>query len=123
MLASFKIFVADISKGTFYGGTQSLGLASPELGWQSHYKEALAGQGIDTYFVPSFSDSSVAPSDMYNTLPVADGLSSWDSAWPWASEGKASLSDATDKEYLAAAKAAKKTFMMRLWLLSVLYPD
>jgi glucan endo-1,3-alpha-glucosidase len=50
---------------------------------------------------------------MYNTFPVADGHMSWDSAWPWASGGKANVSCDIDEQYLAAAKAVKKTYMMR----------
>jgi glucan endo-1,3-alpha-glucosidase len=100
--------------GTFYGGTLTFGLPLPQLGWQANYKQALGRQGINTYFVPSFSDSSNTPSDMYDAYPVVDGLFSWDSAWVWASDGKANLNCAVDEQYIAAAKAAKKTFMMRL---------
>jgi len=97
---------------TFRGGDLTFGHPTPQLGWHANYKQSLSGHGIDTYFVPSFSDSSVPPSEMYDAYPVADGLFSWESAWPWASEGRAKLNCTTDDDYMAAAKAVKKTFMM-----------
>jgi glucan endo-1,3-alpha-glucosidase len=67
---------------TFYGGNLAFGTASPQIGWDTNYRQALAASGIDTYFVPCFSDNYGASSkNMYNTFPVADGLFSWDSAW------------------------------------------
>ena len=91
----------------------TFGQSSPQDGWQINYKQALASQGINTYFIPAFSDSSTPPSNMYEAFPVVDGHMSWDSSWPWASDGKANVSCDIDEQYLAAAKEAKKTYMMR----------
>jgi hypothetical protein len=104
--------VANSRPGTFYGGTLTFGQSLPEDGWYINYKQALKSQGIETYFVPAFSDSPVAPSDMYNTFPAANGLMSWDSAWPYVSEGKVRVSSAVDRQYMAAAEDSQKTFMM-----------
>jgi hypothetical protein len=108
-----RLNIANSNLGTFWGGCLTFGQSSPQIGWQINYKQALAEQGINTYFVPAFSDSPTAPSDMYSAFPVADGLMSWDSAWPWAADGKANVSCTTDEQYMAAAEAAGKTFVMR----------
>jgi glucan endo-1,3-alpha-glucosidase len=109
-----KSFIAESHTGTFYGSTLTFGQSSPQNGWHVNYKQALSRQGINTYFIPAFSDSSIPPSDMYNAFPVVNGIMSWDSAWPWASDGKANVSCTVDQQYMTAAKEAKKTFMMRL---------
>lgn len=97
---------------TFYGGTLTFGASSPQIGWNENYKQALAASGIKTYFVPCFSDSSVAPSSLYDTFPVADGLFSWDTAWPYVGDGKVNVSSSVDQQLQTAAKAAKKAYMM-----------
>lgn len=99
--------------GTFYGGTETFGKASPQIGWNEDYKNGLAALGIKTYFVPCFTDSAVAPSSLYTTFPVADGQFSWDSAWPFVGQGKINVSSSVDQQILTAAKSAKKTYMMR----------
>lgn len=84
-------------------------------GWQKHYKDALAGLNppITTFFAPDFSNSPISPTDKYNTFPVVDGLFNWESAWPAVSEGRVNVSSEVDQEYLAAARAAGKPYMMR----------
>lgn len=94
----------------------TFGTPTAQDGWQSKFKQALAAKNIQVYFVPGFSDATVngvGASDMYKKFPVANGLFSWDSAWPYASDGKAKVSSSVDQQYLSAAKGPKKTYMMR----------
>jgi glucan endo-1,3-alpha-glucosidase len=82
-------------------------------GWQYNFKDVLSAQGIDVYFVPSFSDSNIAPTEIFSTFPVADGFFSWDTAWPWASEGKVNVDSTLDMEYHLTAASLGQTYMMR----------
>lgn len=95
---------------TFYGGTLDFGYDTVNDGWQALYTDALSAKGISTYFVPAFSDSTVAPEDMYSAFPVADGLFNWDS-WANATVG-AVVEAGTDLDYMAGAAAADKSFIM-----------
>ncbi|KZF21197.1 glycoside hydrolase family 71 protein, partial [Xylona heveae TC161] len=97
---------------TFYGGNLNFGESSPNAGWQIHYRDALLADGIDTYFVPSFCDNSNGPNNFFENYPVVDGVMGWDSAWVPSSAGKTSVSDSIDKQYIAGARAANKTYMM-----------
>jgi glucan endo-1,3-alpha-glucosidase len=97
--------------GTFSGGSLTFGAPTPTLGWQAQYHDALGALGIKTYFVPTFLDTSVAPSDFFNAYPSVDGQFNWNS-WSWISEGKVQVSDVADQQYHDAAIAAGKTFMM-----------
>lgn len=113
LLDSAPEIYTDNHQGTFYGGTLTFGASSPQIGWDENYKQALSASGIETYFVPCFSDNPGTPSSLYNTFPFVDGLFSWDSAWPYVGEGKVNVSSSVDEEFQTAAKAAKKTYMMR----------
>lgn len=124
---SFSISPASLLRlisipGTFYGGTLTFGDSSLQDGWNTNYKEALAAKGITTYFVPSFTDAVInagmAPSDIYTSFPAADGIFSWDTAWPFPADGKANVSSAVDEEFVTAAKSAGKTYMMAYVLAS-----
>jgi glucan endo-1,3-alpha-glucosidase len=96
---------------TFYGGTLTFGEATPDVGWQRHYHDQLAAQGVNTYFVPSFSDAATKGSEFFDAFPNVDGVMNWDSV-AWESEGKNEVSSAEDEAYIQGAVAAKKTFMM-----------
>lgn len=97
---------------TFYGGTANFGEDNPNDGWQIHFKDALEDQGVETYFVPAFSDATNASSDFFSSFPVVDGAMSWDTAWPAQESGLVNVSSEIDQEYLDGAHDVDKTFMM-----------
>ncbi|KAI0654666.1 glycoside hydrolase [Cubamyces menziesii] len=101
---------------TFDGGAKSFGASSPNAGWQSQLKDALAADGINPFFVPDFDDYGGATYDanFFNNYPVVDGVMSWESAWPEVSEGLVNVSSAKDQTALANAHAAGKVYMMPL---------
>lgn len=99
---------------TFYGGTLTFGANSPNAGWQKYYKDALSAEGIETYFVPSFSDNLNGATKFFTNFPVVDGVMSWDSAWPWTGETDTNVTTSVDQQYLSGAQAAGKTFMMAI---------
>lgn len=100
---------------TFDGGAKSFGASSPGAGWQTQFKNVLAGQGINPFFVPDFDDYGGATYDasFFQNYPVVDGVFSWEAAWPEVNEGVVNVSSAKDQAGLQAAHAAKKVYMMR----------
>ncbi|KAI0720253.1 glycoside hydrolase [Cerioporus squamosus] len=101
---------------TFDGGAKSFGASSPNAGWQSQFKDALASSGINPFFVPDFDDYGGATYDatFFSNYPVVDGVLSWEAAWPQESEGTANVSSAKDQVAIQAAHAAGKVYMMPL---------
>ncbi|KAI0636141.1 glycoside hydrolase [Trametes polyzona] len=101
---------------TFNGGSKSFGASSPNAGWQSRFKDVLAAEGINPFFVPDFDDYGGAAYDanFFRNYPVVDGVLGWESAWPQVSEGVANVSSAKDQTALSAAHAAGKVYMMPL---------
>ncbi|KAI0759582.1 glycoside hydrolase [Trametes elegans] len=99
---------------TFNGGAKSFGAGSPNQGWQTQFKDALAADGISPFFVPDFDDYGGAEYDaaFFNNYPVVDGVMGWESAWPQVSEGVANVSSAKDQTALTNAHAAGKVYMM-----------
>jgi glucan endo-1,3-alpha-glucosidase len=63
---------------TFAGEGVTFGQDNCNDGWQVAVKDVLAGEGIDIYFVPSWS--AFDPSTVYQSNPVVDGLFCW-TAW------------------------------------------
>lgn len=100
--------------GTFWGATLCFGHSTPNEGWQREYREALHADGIETYFVPSFSNAESGPHHFFEQFPVVDGVMNWE-CWPWPSDGKKSVAAKLDESYLRQARRAGKTFMMSLW--------
>ncbi len=100
---------------TFDGGAKSFGASSPNAGWQSQLKDALASSGINPFFVPDFDDYGGAAYDaaFFGNYPVVDGVLSWEAAWPEVNEGTANVSSAKDQVAIQAAHAAGKVYMMR----------
>ena len=100
---------------TFDGGAKSFGASSPGAGWQAQFKDVLASQGINPFFVPDFDDFGGATYDtnFFNDYPVVDGVFSWESAWPEIGEGLVNVSSAKDQAGLQAAHDAGKLYMMR----------
>ncbi|TFK94672.1 glycoside hydrolase family 71 protein [Polyporus arcularius HHB13444] len=101
---------------TFDGGAKSFGASSPNAGWQSQLKDALASSGINPFFVPDFDDYGGATYDaaFFSNYPVVDGVLSWEAAWPEVNEGTANVSSAKDQVAIQAAHAAGKVYMMPL---------
>ncbi|KAI9745455.1 MAG: hypothetical protein M1818_000989 [Claussenomyces sp. TS43310] len=98
---------------TFYGGNLQNGYSSPNAYWQAKYRDALADLNMPTYFVPSFSDSSsTSASNFFANYPVVDGNFDWDASWPWAGNGKVSVSNTGDATYITTGHAQGKTYMM-----------
>ena len=97
---------------TFYGATQTFGEASPNEGWQVHFRDALQAEGVETYFVPAFSDAPNGPADFFSEYDMVDGVMSWDSAWPAQANGLVNVTDEIDTEYNDGAHEVDKTFMM-----------
>ncbi|KAI9739848.1 MAG: hypothetical protein M1818_004904 [Claussenomyces sp. TS43310] len=106
---------------TFYGGTLDFGYSSVNAGWQAEYKDALSAMGIETYFVPAFSDASVAPDDFFDEFSVADGVFNWDS-WANTTVG-ATVNAVIDRDYMAGAQAANKSFIMGISALQFKHLD
>lgn len=102
---------------TFWGGTQTFGAVSANAGWQEYYVDDLKSLNVTTYFVPSFSDSGVAPAGFFDTFTALDGVMNWD-AWPLSSLGKANITTDIDNGYMSSAAAHDKTYLMRksLWI-------
>lgn len=90
----------------------TFGDSSANAGWQDKFKNAY---GKPVFFIPAFSDSPVVatPSKMYSAFSVADGLFSWESAWPQIVDGKVNVSSRIDEGFQSAAVAAGKPYMMR----------
>jgi glucan endo-1,3-alpha-glucosidase len=63
---------------TFSGEYVTFGQDSANDGWQNLVKNVLAGEGIQIYFVPSWT--AYAPQGVFQNYPVIDGLFSW-TAW------------------------------------------
>ena len=105
---------------TFDGGSQSFGASSPGEGWQTQFKDPLAAQGINPFFVPDFDDYGGATYDatFFADYPVVDGVMSWESAWPEISEGLVNVSSAKDQAGQQAAHDAGKLYMMREYIIS-----
>ncbi|RPD67031.1 glycoside hydrolase [Lentinus tigrinus ALCF2SS1-7] len=101
---------------TFDGGAKSFGASSPNAGWQSQFKDALASSGINPFFVPDFDDYGGATYDdaFFSNYPVVDGVFSWEAAWPQESEGIANVSSAKDQVAIQASHATGKVYMMPL---------
>ena len=102
---------------TFYGGTLTFGASSSNAGWEEYYTDALSALGIETYFVPAFSDSPDTPSEFFEDFTVVDGMMCWDCAWPATSDTPVNVSSTVDAEYLEAGHAANKTYMMGMFSL------
>ena len=76
---------------TFAGQDKTFGDDSVNDGWQHQFKDALAGQGIDIYFVPSFF---FAPQNILENNPVMDGEFDW---LAWATDDSYKN---TDNDYI-----------------------
>lgn len=98
---------------TYDGGLQTFGESSPNAGWQIHYHDELANQGVTTYFVPAFSDSNVNPSTFFDTFTAVDGAMNWNS-WPWKIDGKTPMKTIDDVAYMASAAEHDKSYMMAI---------
>lgn len=81
--------------------------------WVSDFKQPLQAQGINPYFIPNFGDWSGWPNNFFSTYTVADGVFSWESAWPATKTGKSNVSDTDDQNLLQQARAAGKVYLMR----------
>ncbi|KAH9847549.1 glycoside hydrolase [Lenzites betulinus] len=101
---------------TFDGGAKSFGASSPNAGWQAQFKNVLAADGINPFFMPDFDDYGGASYDanFFANYPVVDGVMSWESAWPEISEGVVNVSSAKDQTALTNARSAGKVYMMPL---------
>ncbi|KAM0513208.1 hypothetical protein ACHAPE_008056 [Trichoderma viride] len=82
--------------------------------WLSDFKQPLQAQGINPYFIPNFGDWSGWPNNFFSTYTVADGVFSWESAWPATQTGKSNVSDSVDQNLLQQARAAGKVYLMPL---------
>ncbi|PON30855.1 hypothetical protein TGAM01_v200275 [Trichoderma gamsii] len=82
--------------------------------WLSGFKQPLQAQGINPYFIPNFGDWSGWPNNFFSTYTVADGVFSWESAWPATNTGKSNVSDSVDQNLLQQARAAGKVYLMPL---------
>ncbi|KAL7821817.1 glycoside hydrolase family 71 protein [Trichoderma gracile] len=82
--------------------------------WVSGFQQPLVSQGINPYFVPSFGDSSGWPNNFFSSYPSADGVFSWESAWPDPGTTISNVSDVVDQNLAQQARAANKIFMMPL---------
>jgi hypothetical protein len=98
----------DPRQGTFWGANHTFGFGSADEGWRVKYRDALAAEGIHTYFVPAFSNSHSSPSAFFHDYPVVDGIMNWES-WPWDHRP---VSWEADLAYIKGARATGKTFMM-----------
>lgn len=94
--------------GTFWGANLTFGHRRPDRGWQVEYKDALAAKGIQTHFIPAFSDSQCSAETIFKNYKVLDGIMNWES-WPWTGGPP---DETADLGYLRAADAKYKTFMM-----------
>lgn len=93
----------------------TFGAPTPNDGWQSHYIEALAALGHETYFVPAFSDSAEANgNNFYNAFPSINGAFNWN-CWPEVSYTNQTINTTIDKTYLSNRPTDQsKTYMMGL---------
>lgn len=81
--------------------------------WVSDFKQPLQAQGINPYFIPNFGDWSGWPNNFFSTYTVADGVFSWESAWPATQTGQSNVSDSVDQNLLQQARTAGKVYLMR----------
>lgn len=70
----------------------------------------------DIYFVPSFDDANGYydnPQGFFEKWgDIIDGAFNWETAWPPAEDNPANVSSTADSEFLEAASAVGKDFMM-----------
>ena len=116
---------------TFRGGTHDFGHATPNEGWQIELKDALKNDPDITvnmktpFFIPNFDDwkgciNSPLDADFHRDHPVVDGVFAWETAWSISSDNPPrdlTADDITqltarDEANLAAAREAKKAYMM-----------
>jgi glucan endo-1,3-alpha-glucosidase len=91
--------------------------------WLSGFRQPLAAQGINPYFIPNFGDWSGWPNNFFSTYTVADGAFSWESAWPAPGTTISNVSDVVDQNLLQQARTAGKVFLMRkIFYLITVYP-
>ena len=88
----------------------SFGHRNPSVGWKVEFKDALAAEGIKTYFIPAFSDAEQSPHSFFRHYPALDGVMNWES-WPW---GEGPPSSHKDEGYFQSAIDHHKTFMMSI---------
>ncbi|KAL7927008.1 glycosyl hydrolase family 71 domain-containing protein [Trichoderma austrokoningii] len=82
--------------------------------WLSDFKQPLTAQGVNPYFIPNFGDWSGWPNNFFSTYTVADGVFSWESAWPATNTGVSNVTDSVDQNLLQQARAAGKVYLMPL---------
>ncbi|GME50427.1 putative glucan endo- -alpha-glucosidase agn1 protein [Neofusicoccum parvum] len=100
---------------TFQGGRKSFDLPHPNEGWTLKFRAELQDRyGIIPFFVPDFDDHGGAAydNDFFNRYPVVDGVFSWETAWPFDSDGRNDVSSAADEIGLQCAHHAGKVYMM-----------
>lgn len=100
---------------TFNGGRMTFGASSPNAGWKTYLIDALADKKIKIFFVPNFSDSTVAPSSFFDNFGDLDGVMGWDSAWPAPQNVYTNVSSTVDEGYMASAAKSNKVYMMRTY--------
>jgi glucan endo-1,3-alpha-glucosidase len=98
---------------TFNGGQMTFGSRTSNAGWNKYLTQSLSTLGLKVFFVPNFSDSTVAPAKFFDQFADIDGVMGWDSAWPPAQSQYAKVSSAVDEAYMSSAKKNGKVYMMR----------
>ena len=97
---------------TFSGGTESFGSSSVNEFWTSAFQQ----YNLNPYFIPNFDNVPNYPNDFFTTFPVADGVFSWETAWPAPdSPAGTNVSSSIDTQAIEEAHTAGKVYMMRMY--------
>jgi glucan endo-1,3-alpha-glucosidase len=90
---------------TFAGESQTFGDDNVNDGWQNKFKTPLQQQGINIFFVPSWT--ALGPNQVFESHPVLDGMFSW-GAWPM---DNSEMNTSGDQLYMQDAANNGKVYM------------